>query len=290
MKLKSCNRLLICLGLGLLSVPVLAAESESVRYDAVERLVETMPAEGDSYMPAGYSGEIELPPPHRSAQKLGLGAQVLLQSNPYRDGDTVTLVLPSITYVAERFFVVTPRAGVHLLRHQLGGINAIADYRFKGEAFERKGFLEGMDDRKNTVMAGLDGHLRFYNHYRLDLSAMTDILDRHNGEEVNLALSRIYRLEQMTLIPGAGVVWRSADYNNYYYGVGPSEAAENRPAYDPGDSLEWFARLALRYDLTSNWSLAGVVRVEGLSSEVRDSPIIRGDYVTTFIAGVNYFF
>ncbi|HMP73529.1 MAG TPA: MipA/OmpV family protein [Kiritimatiellia bacterium] len=276
--------LLLCWGIGLLTSPALASESENIF-----RL-----GEGIDEVVLGYSGEADLPPPVRSSQKMGVGAQILVQSNPYRDGDTVVMALPMITYVGERFFVVSPRAGVHLYRHPIGGINAIADFRFKGEAFESKGFLSGMEDRKNTAMAGLDGHLRLPGRYRVDLTAMTDILDRHNGQEVNLALSRVFRLQHLMLIPGAGVVWRSADYNDYYYGVRASEATEARPSYNPGDglpnTLEWFARLAFRYDLTPNWSLASAVRVEVLGSEVRDSPTVRRDYLTTFIAGVNYFF
>jgi MipA family protein len=280
--------LLLCWGIGLLASPTFAAEHGGVAHAGVEQSVE--PGSVDDDLPTGYSGEADLPPPVSSAQNVGVGAQVLVQSNPYRGGDTVTLALPMISYVGERFFVVSPRAGMHLYRQPLGGINVVADFRFKGEAFEDKGFLAGMADRKNTAMAGLDSHLRLPGRYRVDLSAMTDILDRHNGQEVNLALSRVFRLQQLMLIPGAGVVWRSADYNDYYYGVRASEATDDRPAYDPGDGLEWFARVALRYNLTPNWSLAGAVRVEVLSSEVRDSPIIRRDYLTTFIAGLNYFF
>lgn len=284
MNIKSCNWFLFCLWIGFLSSPAPAKASEGG----------TGSDDGGYSMSAGYSGESELPPPVRSTQTLGIGAQVLVQANPYRDGDTVVLALPMITYMAEHFFVVTPRAGIRLFRHPIGGINAIADWRFKGEAFESKGYLAGMADRKNTAMAGFDGHLRLPARHRLDLSAMTDILDRHNGQEINLAFSRVYRLQQLMLIPGAGVVWRSADYNDYYYGVRASEATEDRPAYGPGDglpnTLEWFARLGLRYDITPNWSLAAAARVEVLGSEVRDSPIVRKDYLTTVIAGINYFF
>jgi len=234
--------------------------------------------------------EVESPPSSFRPIQLGAGAQVMVTSNPYRSGDTVVLALPMITYVGERFFIVSPRAGFNITRHQWGSINVIADYRFKGEAFEAEGYLAGMDDRKDTAMAGLDAGIRTYARCRLDLSAMTDILDRHNGQEVNLILSRIFRREKFSLIPGAGLVWRTADYNDYYYGVKPSEATDERPAYEPGDSLEWFARLLLRYDFSDKWSLAGAARLEGLSDELRDSPIVNKNHLTTTFVGLNYFF
>lgn len=236
-----------------------------------------------------YSVEVVPPPPARK-YTLGVGAQVLVWSNPYRGGDTVMLALPMLTYVRERFFIVSPRAGYTLLKRPLGRINAIADYRFKGVPFESEGFLEGMEDRENTAMAGLDGHVRLTPLWRLESSAMTDLLNRHGGQEVNLVLSRVFRQNKLTLIPGAGLTWRSADFNNYYYGVSPSEATAERPAYDPGQSLEWFGRVALRYELPGNWSLGAAVRLEGLSGDLRDSPIVNKDYMAVLIAGLNYFF
>jgi outer membrane protein len=290
-KNKKFDSLLTCLGIVFLLFPALASEIEGVRGDAPGQPAAPVSSDEDDYDKViGPSLEIDVPPPPPSAHHAGVGAQVLIQSNPYRGGDTVTLALPMLTYVGERFFVVSPRAGFNILRNPRGSINVIADFRFRGESFENKGFLAGMDDRKNTAMAGLDGGIRTYARCRLDLSAMTDVLDRHNGQEVNLALSRVFRWEQLSLIPGAGLVWRSADYNDYYYGVAASEVTDERPAYDPGDSLEWFARVLLRYDLNESWSLAGAVRLEALSSEVRDSPIIDSDYVTTSIFGLNYFF
>lgn len=214
----------------------------------------------------------------------------MVASNPYRGGDTVVMALPMLTYMGERFFVVSPRAGYNIMRHPRGNINVIADYRLKGEAFEPDGFLAGMDDREDTVMAGLDVNMRTYGRCRLELSAMTDVLDRHNGQDVNLVLSRIIRRNKVSMIPGAGLVWRSSDYNDYYYGVRPSEATDERPAYEPGDSLEWFARLLLRYDFSDKWSLAGAARLEGLSDELRDSPIVDENYLTTTFVGLNYFF
>lgn len=235
--------------------------------------------------------EDEVPPPRaKPPLKLGAGAMVLTASNPYRGGDTVVQFLPMLTYVGERFFVVSPRAGFNLTRQSWGNVSVVADYRFKGEAFEAEGFLAGMDDRKDTVMAGLSSTLRTFGHYRMELSAMADVLDRHNGQDVNLALNRTFRLAKWALIPGAGLVWRSSDYNDYYYGVSASEATEARPAYDPGDSLEWFARLLLRYHLTDNWSLAGSARIEVLSDELRDSPIVDSDYLTTVFVGLSYTF
>lgn len=274
--------------LGFVFPPVLAEEVVSLNAESTDS--DASPEDELFDIDTRLQLEADSAPSPASPFKFGIGAQVMVASNPYRGGDTVVLALPMLTYVGERFFVVSPRAGFNVVRHARGSINIIADYRFKGEAFEAEGFLAGMDDREDTVMAGVDASMRTYGRCRLEVSIMTDVLDRHNGQDVNLVLSRIFRMEKLFLIPGAGLVWRTSDYNDYYYGVKPSEATDERPAYDPGSTLEWFARLLLRYDFSDHWSLAGAARLEGLSDELRDSPIVDKDYLTTVFVGLNYFF
>ncbi len=121
MNITLCKYLLLYWGVCFLSYPALVAEAEDRPADVVD----------DGYdFPTRYSGEVDVPPPAPSAHHMGIGAQVLVQSNPYRDGDTVTLVLPMISYVGERFFIVSPRAGIHLFRHPLGGVNVIAGVNY----------------------------------------------------------------------------------------------------------------------------------------------------------------
>lgn len=221
---------------------------------------------------------------------IGAGVLVMAATNPYVDGDSVVRVLPMITYIGERFFVASPRAGFNLTRQAWGNVNLVADYRFKEDAFEAKGFLEGMDQRKDTVMAGLNANIHVFAPYRLEFSVLTDVSDRHDGQEGSLSLNRPFRFGPCLLIPGVGLSWRSEDYNDYYYGVRAVEATDFRPAFDPGDSVEGYIRLLVKYELSSQWTVAGSARVERLSDEVRDSPIVDESHITTVFIGLNYSF
>lgn len=233
--------------------------------------------------------EVNLGRPPADPRAWGVGVLVLLSSNPYRGGDTVVRVFPSLQYVGEHFFIVGPRAGYNLFRNRWVNLNLVADVKFAGEAFEDEKFLQGMENRRDTVMAGFDGSLRA-GPWRLEASAFTDVLDRHNGQEINLALARNWRGNTWALTPGAGLVWRSSAYNDYYYGVRANEATAERPAYDPGDSVEFFARLFGRVELSGPWSLLGSVRVEHLSDDVYESPIVDRRFVTSAFLGLNYAF
>ena len=233
---------------------------------------------------------VQLGPPPADPRAWGAGVLVILSSNPYRGGDTVVRAFPALTFVGEQFFIVGPRAGYNLYRDRLFNANLVADVKFAGDAFEEEKFLEGMAKRRDTVMAGLDTSLRALGPFRLELSAMTDVLDRHNGQEVNLSLSRNWRRGAWSITPGAGAVWRSASYNNYYFGVRENEVTPERPAYEPGESVEFFARLFGRWEFSESWSLLGSLRLEYLSDDVHQSPIVDKHHITSAFLGINYAF
>jgi outer membrane protein len=233
---------------------------------------------------------ITLPPPPADPRAWGAGAMMILSSNPYRGGDTVVRVFPSLTFVGEHFFIVGPRAGYNLFRNQWFNANIVADVKFAGEAFEEEKFLEGMAKRRDTVMAGFDTSLRVPGPYRLEFSAMTDVLDRHNGQEAQLSLARNWRGKRWTVTPSIGLVWRSGDYNDYYFGVRDNEATDERPAYDPGDSVEFFTRLFSRLELSESWSVLAAVRLEFLSNAVHESPIVDKHHITSAFLGLTYAF
>jgi len=234
--------------------------------------------------------EIRIPRAPGESKSFGIGVMTMLSSNPYRGGDTVVRVLPLITFVGERLYVLGPRAGYNLVKKRFVNINAVAEYKFAGDAFEDEKFLEGMENREDTLMAGFDFGVRGFGRWRGDLSALTDVFGRHDGQEINLSISRNFTIRKLSLTPGAGAVWRSDDYNNYYFGVQESEATAERPAYEPGKSIEWFARLGARYAFNETWSLLANFRYELLSDDVRESPIVDKDAVTSAFIGLNYGF
>jgi outer membrane protein len=275
-----------CLGVLFFSSTVLAAEIETPNPGSAE----TYTYENSYDLTTGIMSDAELESAASGTPVIGAGVLLMAATNPYVDGDTVVRVLPMITYIGERFFVASPGAGFNLTRQAWGNVNLLATYRFKEDAFETKGFLEGMDQRKDSVMAGLNANVNVLAPYRLEFSVLTDVSDRHEGHEVNLSLNRPFRFGPCLLIPGLGLSWRSEDYNDYYYGVRSVEATDLRPAFDPGDSVEGYVRLLVKYQISSQWTLAGSARVERLSDEVSDSPIVDESHITTVFIGLNYSF
>jgi len=234
--------------------------------------------------------DVSLDAPAFEASAWSAGVMAIVSSSPYRGGDTEVRVLPLISFIGEKLFVTGPRAGYNLFKNQPLSVNVFAEYKFASDAFEDEKYLEGMKKRRDTVMSGVDASLRFKSVWRLESNMATDILDRHNGQEANLTLSRLFRFEKFSLTPGAGLVWRSDDYNQYYYGVREEEATPDRPAYEPGSSLDWLMKISTRYALDDDWSILGIARVEFLSDDIQDSPIINKETVTSAFLGLNYAF
>ncbi|HMO04382.1 MAG TPA: MipA/OmpV family protein [Kiritimatiellia bacterium] len=239
--------------------------------------------------PGSAETRVTLLPPPADPRAWGAGVMTLYASNPYRGGDRVLRVLPLLTYVGEKAFVVGPRAGYNLFKNRLASINLTAEYLFAGDAFDDSRFLDGMEKRRDTLMAGADVNLRF-GDWRIELAASSDVLGRHDGQEVELSVGRMFRGARGSITPSAGVFWRSSNYNNYYYGVRADEATDSRPAYDPGASVDGFLALFGRWQFNDRWSLLASLRGEWLSEDIQDSPIVDAEFVTTTFLGLNYAF
>jgi len=234
--------------------------------------------------------DVRLDAPAFESRSWGAGIMTIFSSSPYRGGDTEIRVLPLVSFIGENVYVTGPRAGYNLYKNPFISANIFAELAFAPDAFDDASFLDGMENRRDTVMSGFDFTVDINDPWRLDANISTDLLDRHNGQEATLALSRAFKFESFNFSPGAGLAWRSDSYNDYYYGVQKKEATPERPAYKPGSSVDGFLKLSTRYALHGDWSLLGVLRVEFLSNDVQDSPIVDKKSVNSAFIGLNYAF
>ncbi len=252
-----------------------------------------VPTESVSRVDISSSNEftrVRMEQPPADPRAWGVGVMTLYSSNPYRGGDTVFRVLPLVTYVGEKLYVVGPSAGYNLVKNRWISANVVARYIFSGDAFDDSPYLDGMDERKDTLMSGFNLNLRGIGKWRMEFSALTDVLGRHDGQELDISAGYQFRGNRWSLSPTAGMFWRSADYNDYYYGVRTGEETEERPAYAPGSSFEFFAGLFARVEINDRWSVLASIRGEVLSDEIQDSPIVDKDFVNTTFLGLNYAF
>lgn len=144
-------------------------------------------------------------------------------------------------------------------------------------------------DRKRSIDAGVEV---IYQAQRSEimLQLLTDISDRHNGQEAWFSWALPVSHKRWDIVPSAGVVWKSAKNTDYYFGVRKSEAQRGLPEYQADDSFNPFLRLSLSYTLSSHWKIVSVFRYEKLHDEIRHSPSVVEQSVSTAFVGVHYAF
>ncbi len=144
-------------------------------------------------------------------------------------------------------------------------------------------------DRDYTVDGGIE-YLYHWENSDLQIQLLTDISNKHNGQEIWLSWTAPKQLGRWKLLPSVGVNWKSSDAANYYYGVKASESSPVLPAYQVGSAANIFGRLAVNYSLDIHWKIISVIQYEKLANEITDSPIVEDDYVRTGFVGLYYEF
>ncbi len=223
-----------------------------------------------------------------------LGAGIRLGQSPYfasdNDDERQFDLIPLYLYEGKYVFFRGTAGGVHFVNNDNWEVNFYGRYRFQKLDPDRNEFYEGIDERKQTLDAGIQvlssrpwGDLR--------LSWITDTLDRHNGQEVELSYRYHFDSGPWSISPFISISWQDADLTNYYFGVSQDEARlPDRPAYLPGES-QW-----LNFGLNTSWQATdritffGNFGFGGTDSEVIDSPLLEESGFSAVFVGGTYTF
>ena len=206
-----------------------------------------------------------------------LGVGIIVLDKPYTGTDTEFKAIPVVGYIGERLQVFGPRASYLLAGNETFSLRADSIVRFSGYEPGDSAALQGMDEREITVEAGLTVSAGGA-FGELSLSVLTDVLNRHSGQEAVLRYGYEITGERLVFTPFAGLRWTSSNLADYYYGVRSAEATPSRPAYSAPSSTTPLVGLTARYRLSSHWSLFGLLTTERLAGGLRDSPIVEDDY------------
>ena len=216
-----------------------------------------------------------------------LGGGVLLSTSRYKGIDDAVWGVPIIVGKYKRFYSDGTSLGYFLTKNKTLNLSVVAAPRFGGYDASDSDDLAGMQDRDWS----LDGGLRLTwdaEYFLLNVTALTDVLNEHNGHEVKAVISREFLDGGFT--PRLGIKWLSSNIVEYYYGVAGGEATANRPAYEGDATIDMIVGCTLAYPLGEDWALFGDVEFETLGSEIKDSPIVDADDDLTTVVGVVYRF
>lgn len=233
----------------------------------------------------------QAPPPTGPQKGWSLGPMLLVVDRPYRGRPPRVLPVPAIGYQGDYVFLQGIRFGVHVRRSRRFAFNVIAQPRLSSFSASDIPQIPGLEDRQDSVDVGFDMRVGLQRAGELGLTAVTDVLDRSNGQELDVRYRYPLRLGTTRVSPWAGVRWFSADLADYYYGTLPSEVARGAPYYRPGAvfmpqiGISVFAPIG-----RSRWSVFVFYNTAFLPAALRNSPLVGADTSSTAVAGVFYRF
>ena len=217
---------------------------------------------------------------------LGVGVGVIVQTSPYRGSShTIVQPIPAISYVGERLQLLGPAARFGLVN--LGDVRlaATASYRVGAYAEDDSDILQGLGDRDDTLMGGVAVQAELPGGLILSAGYEHDLLDRVQGGQGRIRLSRAFQRGLVTASPNLALDWLTAGLADYEYGVPPDQARDDRPAYRPGDAVVPELGLNLFLELSGAWRLVVNGSVGFLPSALTESPIVdRSQVYKGFVA------
>lgn len=222
---------------------------------------------------------------------ISVGAGGIIRSQPYVGADVDVYPTLLFAYEGKRLYFRGVMGGYWLYSFDGVSVGPVIRPRFEGYTEDDSPALEGMHDRDWSIDGGLG--LSWLTDIGLFGAAfVTDLLGRHNGQELDFSYTILFKYEGFDLIPSVGVRWMSANLVNYYYGVEADEIrfdqAISRASYEGDGAVDPYLRLVVRHKLAGRWSLLGAAQYEWLDREITDSPIVDDDYVLSFLLGVLY--
>jgi len=214
----------------------------------------------------------------------GLGAGVRVERSLYRSDGTRIDVLPIYLYEGERFYLHSNRFGLKFDVDPTHRLDVFVSRRLESSPVENvPSSLSGMAIRTTETEAGFSYEQRS-GWGRLFIEYLRDTSHTSGGSEAKLGISGDGSRGGLKFMPYATLSARNSRLNNYYYGVTPSEATPERPAYTALGGVNATVGVNARYDLTRHWHLFGGVSATWWPGTVRDSPIV--DLKSVQLAGL----
>ena len=221
---------------------------------------------------------------------------MIVAPRPYVGADASIQPIPIVELYSGRWFVQGIRAGYRFVDTESIDFDVRVRFRFSGLDPDDSPFLDGMEERRETVEAGLglDWELAraWRGAFELELRAFADVLGRSDGFEssVDLGWRRGFGTGKMNLLPAVVMVYQRADQVDYYYGVRPDEARPGRPAFQGEAVFNPRASVLFVYRFTQRWGLTTLVSVDFFDDEITSSPIVDQSSELFGLVGLAYSF
>lgn len=216
-----------------------------------------------------------------------LGAGVLYATTVYEGKDDTVWGVPILVGQYKNFYVQGTDLGYILNETDQWKVSLMGKPRFNGYESDDSDALKGMEDRNWSFDAGV--RVDWTNDLCvLSFNGIVDTLHEHDGQELSLNISKAFF--RRSLIPHAGVHWKSQNLVDYYYGVSGDEVKASRPSYEADPAWNYDAGVRVNIPFEENWVIMGDFTYEWMGDSITDSPIVDETGAFSTLLGAAYRF
>lgn len=202
----------------------------------------------------------------------GIGIGMRRGDIPYAtEEDEVYDTLPLIYFQNDYFYINGMEAAGHIWKNDNHQVNLYTRFRFVDIPQELQN-----DTQSQAFDFGLQ--YRFVkDQWDVDLAFLSDSHKRSYGYS---RTQYLWESEDWRLVPYAEFQWKSADFNEFYYGL---------DQYDVGGGVSFNAGIKARYHVISNLYLLGQFGVGRLEDDVYNLPSINNRFQYESFFGFGFF-
>lgn len=224
---------------------------------------------------------------------VGVGAGIGFSQgqSPYKGADSNPNTIPAfIAYEGEKGYLRGIEAGYYLWKtgdHRRSyRLALLASGRLEGYHASDSDHLQGMETRRWSLDGGL-GFVARQGFHQLTLKAVTDLLGKHEGQEVSASYGYRWMINsKLAITPSASLSWVSADLLDYYYGVTQSESRPWRSAYSADAGWQPSLGVTGTYSVTPRTSVMLATRTRWLPASATASPLVDRDHISGIFAAI----
>jgi len=220
-----------------------------------------------------------------------VGAAVSSRETGYIDSDgrkTLFPYLSSLTnpaFTDRMVFATEGELGVRTVTETDWTIGLMG--RLETRSLEADADQPTLQERKSTLELGSAIAYRAW-PVHLGIRSYFDVMGRHKSNRSKVEISYPVELNRGFIIPAIEFARNTRQYNDYYYGVTPSESTNTLPAYNPEASWSPGVKIKMGYRISTRWSLRGRIGLEFLDDEIAGSPLMEDDKLWSLSIGADY--
>ncbi len=227
------------------------------------------------------------------ADKITIGAGPYIQTQPYKNTQSIILPSPVFFYDNGIAYVRWTRVGLYFFGESKDeyswGFSFTALPRPYGYSPSDSAVLDGMDERKTSWEGGLAFGAKADKAY-IEILAVSDILNSHDTWVVRTEIGYEFTIEKFSFYPSIVAAYQSSNFVNYYYGVKEDEATSDREFYHPDADIMYGTQTYIERPITDKLSLFANIKADLLSLKVTKSPLVDEILIYSGILSLIYTF